>query len=123
MMAKTQVEDLGEVIEAIKASSRGWIEAIEVVSEDGAPLAHHSELEFNPEYVAAATAAICGAISAVIELLNVKKYKKVNIQLEDGRYLLMRKYRGNYIVCLTKPNPNLGLINMILEAYLSEREE
>jgi len=123
VMAETRAEGLGEVIEAIKASSRGWIEAIEAVSEDGAPLAHQSDLEFNPEYVAEATAAICGAISAVIELLNVKRYKKVNIQLEDGRYLLMRRYRGSYIVCLTKSNPNLGLVNMILEAYLSEDEK
>ena len=122
-MGETPEEDLAGLAEAIKASSRGWIEAVEIVSEDGTPITHYSDLEFNPEYVGAATAAICGAISAVIELLNTKNYKNVEIQLDDKRFLLMRKYRGYYVVCLTKPNPNLGFVNMILEAYLSRGEE
>ncbi len=122
-MAEVPAEELADIAEAIKTSSRGWVEAVEVVSEDGTPVAHYSELEFNPEYVGAATAAICGAISAVIELLNAKKYRNVEIQLDDRRFLLMRRYKGYYVVCLTKPNPNLGFVNMVLEAYLSRGEE
>ena len=122
-MMKANEKELTFLINSIKDRSRGWIEAIAVISEDGTPLAHNSELEFNPEYVGAATAAICGAISAVIELLSTKGYKRVDIQLEGGRYLLMRFYKGNYLICLTRPHPNLGLINMILEAHLSERGE
>ena len=119
MMAKAEERLLAGIIKAIKANSRGWVEAIEVVSEDGMPIAHESDNEaFNPEYVAAATAAICGAITAVIELMNAKGYKRVSIQLEDGRYILVRQYRGYYIVCLTKPNPNLGIIDIVFEAYL-----
>jgi len=123
MMTEIHEEEFSDLIDTIKAASRGWIEAIAIISEDGTPLAHNSELEFNAEYVGAATAAICGAISAVIELLNVKNYRKADIQLEGSRYLLMRPYKGHYIVCLTKQKPNLGFINMILEAYLSEREK
>lgn len=121
MMAKAEERLLAGLIKAIKMNSRGWIEAMEIVSEDGIPIAHESDTgEFNSEYVAAATAAICGAISAVIELMNAKGYKRVNIELEDGRRVLVRQYRGYYIVCLTKPNPNLGFIDLLMEAYLSE---
>ncbi len=121
MMAKAEERLLAGLIKAIKMNSRGWIEAIEVVSEDGMPIAHESDNElFNPEYIAAATAAICGAITAVIELMNAQGYKRVNIQLEDKRQILVRQYKGYYIVSLTKPNPNLGFIDLLMEAYLSE---
>lgn len=121
MMARAEEKLLAGLIKAIKMNSRGWVEAIEVVSEDGISIAHESDnMRFNSEYVAAATAAICGAISAVIELMNSKGYKRVSVELEDSRRVLIRQYRGYYVVCLTKPNPNLGFIDLLMEAYLSE---
>lgn len=120
MMAKVEERVLAGLIKAIKMNSRGWIEAIEVVSEDGTPIAHESDnIRFNSEYVAAAVAAICGAIAAVIELMGSKGYKRVSVELEGGRRALIRQYGRYYIVCLTKPNPNLGFIDLLLEAYLS----
>ena len=120
MMAEARL--LAGLIKVIKANSRGWIEAVEAVSEDGMPIAHESDEErFNPEYIAAAVAAICGAITAVIELMNARGYKRLSIQLEDKRYILVREYRKHYIVCLTKPNPNLGFIDILMEAYLAEQ--
>ena len=109
------------LIENIMVSCKGWIEAMAVVSEDGTPVIYNANIDFKPEYIAAATAAIGGAVSAVIELLNAKGYDKIDIQLQDKRYLLIRSYKNHYVVGLTKPNPNLGFINLILEAYLSGR--
>lgn len=121
MMTTTEEKLLAGLIKAIKMNSRGWVEAMEVVSEDGIPIAYESDYEgFNSEYIAAATAAICGAISAVIELMNSRGYKHVSVELEDGRRVLIRQYRRYYVVCLTRPNPNLGLIDILMEAYLSE---
>ncbi|MCX8187782.1 MAG: roadblock/LC7 domain-containing protein [Nitrososphaeria archaeon] len=120
-MTKTEERLLAGLLKAIKMNSRGWIEAIEVVSEDGVPIAYESDdARFNAEYVAAATAAICGAISAVIELMNSRGYKRVSVELEDGRRVLIRQYRGYYVVCLTKPNPNMGFIEVLMETYLSK---
>ncbi len=114
-------ETFSMLIENIMVSSKGWVEAIAVVSEDGTPVAYNANVDFKPEYIAAATAAIGGAVSAVIELLNAKNFSKIDIQLQDKRCLLIRSYKNHYVVCLTKPSPNLGFINLILEAYLSGR--
>jgi hypothetical protein len=43
----------------------------------------------------------------------------VDVKLREKRYLLIRRYRDYYIVAVTKPNPNLGFINLVFEAYLS----
>lgn len=121
MMAKGEEKILSGLIKAIKINSRGWIEAIGVVSEDGTPIVYESDSKtLDPEYIAAATAAICGVVSAVIEFVNSKNYKRVNIELDDGRRVLIRQYKGYYIICLTRTNPNIGFIDILLEAYLSE---
>ncbi|MEM3819524.1 MAG: hypothetical protein QXF08_03645 [Nitrososphaerota archaeon] len=100
-------------------SSKGWVDVVTIVSQDGAPVTFSANIDFNPEYIAAATAAIGGATSAVVELLNSKGFDKVDVQLKDKRYLLIRIYKDHYVICVTKPNPNLGFINLILEAFLS----
>ncbi len=121
MITRTEERLLAGLVRAIRINSRGWVDAIEVVSEDGMPILHENDNpSFNSEHVAAATAAVCGAITAVIELMGAKGYKRFNIQLEDGRHILIRQYRGYYVVCVTKPNPNLGYVEIVLEAYLSE---
>lgn len=120
MITSAEERLLAGLARAIKINSRGWIEAVEIVSEDGASIAYESDNSgFNSEYIAAATAAICGAIAAVIELIGAKGYRRFNIQLDNGRHILIRQYRGYYVVCLTKPNPNLGYVELLLEAYFS----
>ncbi|MEM1711443.1 MAG: roadblock/LC7 domain-containing protein [Nitrososphaerota archaeon] len=121
MITSAEERLLAGLVRAIKMNSRGWVEAVEVVSEDGMPIAHESDNPgFNSEYIAAAAAAVCGAIAAVIELMGAKGYKRFNIQLDNGRHILIRQYGGYYVVCLTKPNPNLGYVELLLDAYLSE---
>ncbi|MEM4497752.1 MAG: roadblock/LC7 domain-containing protein [Nitrososphaerota archaeon] len=121
MITSAEERLLAGLVRAIKMNSRGWVEAVEVVSEDGMPIVHESDNPaFNSEYIAAAAAAVCGAITAVIELMSAKGYRKFHIQLDNGRHILIRQYRGYYVVCLTKPNPNLGYVELLLDAYLSE---
>lgn len=121
MITSAEGRLLAGLVRAIKMNSRGWLDAVEVVSEDGMPVAHESDdPKFNSEYIAAAAAAVCGAITAVIELMGAKGYRRLNIQLDDGRLILIRQYRGYYVVSLTKPNPNLGFVELVLDAYLSE---
>jgi predicted regulator of Ras-like GTPase activity (Roadblock/LC7/MglB family) len=117
----TAYETFQVLVESIMVSSKGWVDAVAIVSQDGSPVTYSANVDFNPEYIAAATAAIGGAASAVVELLNSKGYEKIDVQLKDKRYLLIRMYRDNYVICVTKPNPNLGFINLILEAFLSSK--
>ncbi len=115
----TAYETFQVLVESIMVSSKGWVDAVAIVSQDGSPVTFSANIDFNPEYIAAATAAIGGAAAAVVELLNSKSYEKIDVQLKDKRYLLIRLYRDHYVICVTKPNPNLGFINLILEAFLS----
>ncbi len=119
MSANEEKRSLNSLIKEIKMNSRGWIETAIAVSEDGTLIAYENEL-INPEYIATATAAICGVVSYVMDLVNAKNYKRVNIEFEDGRRLLITRYKGNYIVCLTKSKPNMGFVEILLEAHLSE---
>jgi len=109
-----------KLIENILVSSRGWIESVTVVSPDGMPVAYNESSPVNHDFVAAATAAIGGAVSSVVELLNANGFNKIDVQLNDKRYLLIRKFQNYYIVCTTKPNPNLGFISLVLETYISQ---
>lgn len=115
----TAYETFQVLVESIMVSSKGWVDAAAIVSQDGSPVTYNANVDFNPDYIAAATAAIGGAASAVVELLNSKGYDKIDVQLKDKRYLLIRIYRDHYVICITKPNPNLGFINLILEAFLT----
>mgnify|MGYP000072194800 FL=1 len=115
----TAYETFQVLVESIMVSSKGWVDAVAIVSQDGSPVTFSANVDFNPEYIAAATAAIGGAATAVVELLNSKGYEKIDVQLKDKRYLLIRMYKDYYVICVTKPSPNLGFINLILEAFLS----
>lgn len=121
MTEKSEIELLVGLVKAIKKSSRGWLETVVATSEDGTPMAYENDsMRIDPEYIATAAAAICGMVSSVIELMNSKDYRRVSIELEDGRKVLIRKYKKYYVVCLTNTSPNLGFIDMLLEAHLSE---
>lgn len=114
-------DELAVLVENIIVSSRGWIDAVAIVSQDGAPITYNSGIIFNPEYIAAATAALAGAASAAVELINSRDFDRIDVQLRDKRYMLIRGYKDYYVVCITKPNPNLGFVNLVLEAFLSGR--
>jgi len=111
-------DTLGKLVESIFVNSRGWIESITVVSQDGMPITTKQSNPVNPDSVAAATAAIGGAVSSVVELLNSKDFEKIDIQLSDKRLVLIRKYMDFYIICITRPRSNLGFVSLILESYL-----
>lgn len=111
--------ELKSLIEDIMIGCRGWVDAIIIVSQDGVPIAHSANINIGPDYVAAATSSIAGATDAVLELINSGGFDDVDVKLKEKRYLLIRRYGDYYVVAITKPNPNLGFINLVFEAYLS----
>ena len=112
-----------KLIENILVGSRGWIESVTIVSPDGLPVSYNEASPINHDFVAAATAAIGGAVSSVVELLNSTGFRKIDVQLEDKRYVLIRKLQDFYIACVTKPNPNLGFVSLVVETYISKASE
>jgi len=115
----TMLNKLRSLVDDLMVSCGGWIEAIIIVSEDGIPIAYSASIDLKPDYVAAAISSIAGATSAVLELLNSRGFDGIDIRLRERRYLLVRRYQNCYLVALTKADPNLGFINLALEAHLS----
>lgn len=115
MMSALQV-----LAERILVGARGWVEAVIIASPDGTPIAYNSKIGINPDSVAAVVAAIGGAATATVDLLGSDGYDRIDLRLSDRRYLLVRRHGNNYIVCVTRPDPNLGFINLVLDALLSK---
>ncbi len=107
-----------KLIESILVNSKGWIESIVVVSQDATPVVYNQSSPFDKDMIAAATATITSVVNTVVDLFNAKGFEKINIQLNNKRVVLVRKYSDYYIVSITKPNPNLGYVEYIIESYL-----
>lgn len=111
--------NMNRLVESIVEKSRGWIESATIVSGDAIPIAHNQSSPYNQDMVVAVALTVASALSSVIELLNTKGFHKINIQLEDNRYVIIRRFEKYYVVCITKPNPNLGFVEYTLDTHLS----
>jgi predicted regulator of Ras-like GTPase activity (Roadblock/LC7/MglB family) len=115
------METLQVLTERIMAGAKGWVEAVIIASPDGIPIAHNSRRDIDVDKVAAVVAAIGGAAAATVDLLGSDTYDRLDLRLGDGRYVLVRRHGKDYVICMTRPNPNLGLVNLVLDALLSRR--
>jgi hypothetical protein len=62
-----------------------------------------------------------GCPPALPGLLILGVVHELYLRLGDGRYVLVRRHGKDYVICMTRPNPNLGLVNLVLDALLSKR--
>jgi predicted regulator of Ras-like GTPase activity (Roadblock/LC7/MglB family) len=116
------MEPLQVLTERIMAGAKGWVEAVIIASPDGIPIAHNSKkADIDVDKVAAVVAAIGGAAAATVDLLGSDTYDRLDLRLGDGRYVLVRRHGKDYVICMTRPNPNLGLVNLVLDALLSKK--
>lgn len=100
-----KVSDGRYLLKAIMRECRGWLEEITIADKA------HGELS-------RAALAASGITLTVREIFSSKGFEEAEIQLRDGRYLVLRTYNGGYVIALTKPNPNLGLIRLTFRKYL-----
>lgn len=124
----TESKEMGEIfqerkplIRRIIEDSRGWIDAV-IMIVNGTKIALTENSEINVNSVAEAAYTIAEATLAVIELFESRKFKEMDLQIWEGRHLITRWYKGCYIVALTKPNPNLGLIKLALSKNLTSEK-
>lgn len=114
-------QEMKSLLDDLMKSCEDWVEAIVIISEEGAPIMHSMCIDLEPDYIAVASSAILGSASAVLELLNSRGFDSIDVRLKEGRYLLVRRYEDYYLAALTRPEPNLGFISLALEAYLPSR--
>lgn len=124
----TELEELGvladewkPLIQRIMRDSRGWIDAV-IMIVNGARIALTENGEINMNNVSSGACTIADAALAVLELLGSRKLNEMDIRMLEGRHLIIRSYEECYIVALTKPNPNLGLIKLALEKNLASNK-
>jgi len=108
---------LDRLIEDIMVSSKENLEVVAVVSKDLNILATVSRNEDCSEYIETAGSVIMSAVSDIVTSVEFSKPEKLRVQLNDKRYLIVYPYFDYFIVCLTKPNPRLGFVELILEYY------
>ena len=106
------------LIEKIMRASRGWIEII-VMLVNGTRIAFSGGNGIKPERIADASSSLIEATLAVMELFGSRRFHELELQVQENRYLILRKYKDCYIAALTKPNPNLGLIKLALKKNLA----
>jgi len=119
-VAASSAELQGYIEEVIKVS-RGMIEAILVAKPDGTPVAHVNSVKINPDYLAAAVSAVSGVIYSILEVMEMGEMRRVDVELSDKRHVFIVPYRSDYAALITKPNPNLGFIDILLDLYFRER--
>ena len=106
------------LIEKIMKESRSWIEVI-VMLINGTRIAFSGGNGIKPERIADAASSLIEATLAIMELFGSRRFNELELQVQENRYLILRKYKDCYIAALTKPNPNLGLIKLALKKNLT----
>ena len=98
----------------------GNAEAVLVASQDGLVLSKYPNPGAQPERDEAWAALAASVLSVLEEAL--KNYLKVergvgmlDIALADNRHLLVARRKDHVVSVLTIPQPNLGLLYLILE--------
>lgn len=114
-------EERKPLIRRIMEDARGWIDCM-IMVVNGTRITLTANDELNANNVADAAHVIADATIAVIELLGARKFKELDLRIQGGRHLIIRRYKGCYIAALTKPNPNIGLIRLALDKNLASEK-
>ncbi|MCS7126738.1 MAG: hypothetical protein NZ929_07515, partial [Aigarchaeota archaeon] len=64
-----------------------------------------------------AGAIALSVFSSILGETGLKAPDKIKIQLKDKRYLIIHNYSDRFLICITRPNPRLGFIELVLEYY------
>jgi len=112
--------ELQTLLEEVMRVSRGSIEVAIVSKPDGTPVAHVNASSVGPEYLGAAISAISGVVSSILDVMQVGDYRRIVVELDGKRYLFVLQYRGDVVAFITRLNPNLGFINLLLDLYFKE---
>ncbi|MCS7094611.1 MAG: roadblock/LC7 domain-containing protein [Thaumarchaeota archaeon] len=113
-------DSLKVYLDEVLKVSRGALEILLVSKPDGTPVAYANSVSLSPDYLAAAISAVSGVIRSVLEMLELGDYKRIYVELTDKRYVFAMPFRGDVVVAVTKSNPNLGFINMLLSVYFKD---
>ncbi|GBC70427.1 hypothetical protein HRbin02_00194 [Candidatus Calditenuaceae archaeon HR02] len=119
---QTPSPELQSLLEEVIRVSRGSVEVAIVSKPDGTPVAQVNASSVGAEYLGAAISAISGVVSSILEVMHIGDYRRIVVELDGKRYLFIFQYRGDVVALITKLNPNLGFVNLLLDLYFKEEE-
>lgn len=105
-------------IEELIRVGKGAIESIVVAKPDGTPVAHANIKKISPDFIAAAVSTIASVLTSILETLELGGFKKVHVELEDKRFIFVVPYGNDVVAITTKPSPNVGFIDLLIDLYL-----
>jgi predicted regulator of Ras-like GTPase activity (Roadblock/LC7/MglB family) len=105
------------LLKELVEGSWGELERALLATRDGVLVAASNPSEYDDALAALGAAMLNGVEDAAISHF-AAGVKGVSVELEDGRYFIVRAVgvAGGGVLCLlTRPKPNLGLIERLLE--------
>ncbi|MCS7142669.1 MAG: roadblock/LC7 domain-containing protein [Aigarchaeota archaeon] len=105
-------------IEELFKVSKGAIESIIVTKPDGTPTAYVNLKKIHPDFLAAAVSSVAGVLSSILETLELGYFKRLHVELEDKRFIFVVPLGSDVVAITTKPSPNVGFIDLLIDLYL-----
>ncbi len=118
-MAEQSEEKIKQLLSRIVKDSMGIINIITFAWRDGIPVATIAPSQVEAEFMTVASAAALGSLDALGDVMG-SKLKRIDVEFENGEHVIISVLNGSFIAVSTTPNPNLGLIHLIVRKYEKE---
>jgi len=103
---------LGEIVK----KSLGEVERAILATPDGVLIAASNPSDVD-DIVAALGAAVVAGVGDAFKQYFSRGIRDIVVELEDGRFVMIRDLGAAVLCILTKPRPNLGLVYLLADRY------
>jgi len=103
---------LGEIVK----KSLGEVERAILATPDGVLIAASNPSDVD-DIVAALGAAVVAGVGDAFKQYFSRGIRDIVVELEDGRFAMIRDLGAAVLCILTKPRPNLGLVYLLADRY------
>lgn len=114
-------EKIHVVLERLVSEGRGIVAAVAIIGSEGLPIAHILPPDVDPESFAASMTTAFGAINASLSMFG-GKVSRIDIRKDDNSHLIGVPIADGFLIIQTPPNPNLGLLFLLIERYAKDLE-
>ena len=104
------------VLGEIAKRSLGEVERAILAAPDGVLIAASNPSDVD-DIVAALGAAVVAGVGDAFKQYFSRGIRDIVVELEDGRFVIMRDLDTAVLCLITRPKPNLGLVYLLLDRY------
>ncbi len=118
-MSEQTEEKVKQLLSNLVKDSMGAVNIITFAWRDGIPVATIAPSQVEAEFMTVASAAALGSLDSLGDVMG-SKLKRIDVEFESGEHVIISVLNGSFIAVSTTPNPNLGLIHLIMRRYEKE---